>query len=67
MHTRAEFAALYAIELRYWAENASDRGYLQPGVRAILEKIADDVTLDAQLHIAYKPDPPPPRPGRRVT
>jgi hypothetical protein len=66
MHTRAEMAALYAIELRYWAENASDRGYLQPGVRAVLESIADDVTIDAQLEIAYKPDPPPPRRGRPI-
>jgi hypothetical protein len=67
MNNRANTAALLAIDLRYWAEQASILGLLRPGVRQTLERIADDVTIDAQLSISYPPEPPPPRPGHKHT
>jgi hypothetical protein len=53
--TRKEIAALLAIDLRYWADEADRRGLLRPGTKTILEEIADQVTYDAQLSIAYPP------------
>ena len=50
---RSNLAALYAVELRYWTENAAAQGFLRPGVRSLLEAVADNCTLDAQTGLRH--------------
>lgn len=56
--TRKNLAAQRAIDLREWTAEASLAGMLRPGVARVLLSIADDVTYDAQLSIAYPPNGP---------
>lgn len=59
-YSRAELAALWAIDLRYMVEEAARCGFLRGGVRRDLESVADDVVIDAQLGIDYPSEPPRP-------
>lgn len=62
-YTRKHLAAQFALDLRYWVEQTGAAGMLRPGVSALLGRVADAVTLDAQLNLIHPPTRNPPLGG----